>query len=187
MSNGTDVTPPTGGASPFMAAIGSAAPWVMGGLALVNYFSARSAQRKMKRRLTPIAEAQMTQIQEERGDIQQEYSTKAKDARGMGDLAMSQLYSSREAKLRTASQNVGATNLKFGSGNLAQESLLGIYNQQAGQQNLKTTSLVSGIQNQLAGELRGLDSAQLELKAMYAKQGIKLNESLTDVGSLKYV
>ena len=76
MSNGTDVATAgataTAGASPFMAAIGSAAPWVMGGLALVNYFSARSAQRRMKRRLTPIAEAQMTQIQEERGDIQQE-------------------------------------------------------------------------------------------------------------------
>ena len=100
--------------SPFLATMGKAAPWIAGGLAVVNYFSARKAQREMRNRLRPIAQDQMQQVVDERGEIVSEYGQKAKMARQTGDLAMARLYDAREAKYQQSQAAVGQTSLRFG-------------------------------------------------------------------------
>tara|TARA_R100001594_G_C4049885_1_gene264868 strand:+ start:1745 stop:2296 length:552 start_codon:yes stop_codon:yes gene_type:complete len=173
--------------SPFLATMGKAAPWIAGGLAVVNYFSARKAQREMRNRLRPIAQDQMQQVVDERGEIVSEYGQKAKMARQTGDLAMARLYDAREAKYQQSQAAVGQTSLRFGSGNIQASNLLDAYNMQGAMQQAQTTSTVTGLQNQLASELRGLDASALELKSMYAKQGVGLDYSATNIDALKYV
>ena len=52
---------------------------------------------------------------------------------------------------------------------------------------MQTTNQTVAIQNRLAGELRSLDSSALQLKSMYAQQGINVGYNMTDVDQLKYV
>ena len=54
-------------------------------------------------------------------------------------------------------------------------------------QTQETGQQVTSIQNRLAGELRASDASALELKAMYAQQGVGLNYTQTNIDPLKYV
>tara|TARA_B100000214_G_C23948316_1_gene619097 strand:+ start:782 stop:1384 length:603 start_codon:yes stop_codon:yes gene_type:complete len=170
-------------------ALAAAGPvgWVMAGLGVINYFSARKKQQRMRERLAPIAQSQMSQIKSERGDIVKEYKGMAESAVKTGDIAMSQMASARATRLGQAKQQIGQANLKYATGNLQAENLLTAYNQQMQLRAEQTGQQVVGIQNRLAGELRGLDASALQLKSMYAQQGIGLNYNMTNVDQLKYV
>ena len=175
-----------GGIGNALAAAGPVG-WVMAGLSVVNYFSARRAKKRMQERLTPIAQAQMGQIKAERGDIVQEYQGMAESAKKMGDISMSQMASSRAARLSQAQVQIGQAGLSYGAGNIQAENLLTAYNQQFQARAEQTGQQVVGLQNSLAGELRSLDASALQLKGMYAQQGIGLNYNMTNVDRLKYV
>lgn len=161
--------------------------WVMGGLAVVNYFSARRQKRKMQEKMTPIAAEQLKQITGEKPSIISEYKQSADTARTVGDAAMQQMFLSREAKMKTAVSASGTTGLVHGSGNLAAENLLDAFNLSMQTQSQQTGQQVTGIQNRLAGELRALQSSALDLKSMYAQQGVKVDYTPSSVDPLKYV
>ena len=129
----------------------------------------------------------MKQITGERPSIIEEYRQSAYTARIAGDTAMSQMYLSREAKMNQAARASGTTGLVHGSGNLAATNLLDAFNMSMKTQTQETGQQVTSIQNRLAGELRASDASALELKAMYAQQGVGLNYTQTNIDPLKYV
>lgn len=161
--------------------------WALAGLSVVNYFSGRRKQRKMRERLAPIGAAQMQQITGERKSITQEYKGMADSAVAQGDIAMASLALNRQSRLDKAQANIGGANLAFGSGNLAGDNLLSAFNQQMSSRSMQTTAQVVGIQNRLAGELRSLDASALNLKSQYAQQGVGLNYNMTNIDQYKYV
>ena len=161
--------------------------WALAGLSVVNYFSARRKQQKMRERMAPIAADQMGQIVGERKEIVGEYRGMAKTAQAQGDVAMSALATNRQQRMDKASQNIGGANLAYGGGNLASDNLLSAFNDQMSQRSMQTTNQTVAIQNRLAGELRSLDSSALQLKSMYAQQGINVGYNMTNVDQLKYV
>jgi len=177
----------------FLSSLGTAAAgvspigWVMAGLGVVNYFSARKRQKEMQDRLRPIAQEQMGAIKAERKDITSEYSQLADSARKMGDTALNQMYMSRGQAMRKSQVQMGQAALSYGSGNLQADNLLTAYNQQMGTRAEQTTQQVVGVQNRLASELRGLDASALQLKSMYAQQGIGLGYNMTNIDQYKYV
>ena len=143
--------------------------WIMGGIAVANYISARKKQRAMQDRLKPIAASQMKSIVDERGEIVSEYQGMANRAKDAGNLAMESLYTNRNAKMRQSSNSIGKSNMA------------------AEQQGLKTGGNITNIQNQLASEIRGSDASGYDLQSLYAKQGVKVDFNPSDVESLKYV
>jgi hypothetical protein len=161
--------------------------WIMGGIAVANYISARKKQRAMQDRLKPIAASQMKSIVDERGEIVSEYQGMANRAKDAGNLAMESLYTNRNAKMRQSSNSVGKSNMSFSSSNVMADNLLNSYNMAAEQQGLKTGGNITNIQNQLASEIRGSDASGYDLQSLYAKQGVKVDFNPSDVESLKYV